>query len=158
MLSLQGIGGPDSGIATMKRVRTGEAGFPVLRSASNAALYVLELIIVAASYLGLAEAGLMLPSINLTSTPLWPPTGFALALFLLRGYRIWPAILLGSFFSNVIAGRPFLAAGFIGAGMLLAALAGAWLISRWSNGRKTFETPLGVAKFALVSLFPDRAD
>ena len=138
----------------MKRVGTGETEFTVLRSAPNVAIYVLELVVVAASYVGLAEAGLLLPSINPTATPLWPPSGFALAFLLLRGYRIWPAILLGSFFSNAIAARSLLASGFIAIGMLFAALAGAWLIGRWSNGRKTFETPIDVAKFAIVSFAP----
>ena len=138
----------------MKRVGTGEAEFTVLRSAPNAAIYVLELVMVAASYFGLAEVELVLPSINPTATPLWPPTGFALALLLLRGYRIWPAILLGSFVFHAMVARSLLAAGFIGVGTLLAALAGAWLIGRWSNGRKTFETPVGVITFALVSFAP----
>ena len=138
----------------MKRVGTGESKFPAFRSVPDAARYVLELVIVAASYVGLAEAGLMLPSINPTATPLWPPSGFALALLLLRGYRIWPAILLGSFFSNAIAARSLLASGFIGVGMLFAAFTGAWLIGRWSNGRKTFETPVDVATFAIISFAP----
>ena len=138
----------------MKRVGTGEAEFTVLRSAPNAAIYVLELVMVAASYFGLAEVELVLPSINPTATPLWPPSGFALALLLLRGYRIWPAILLGSFFSHAMVAGSLLAAGFIGVGTLLAALAGTWLISRWSNGPKTFETPIGVTTFALVSFAP----
>ena len=138
----------------MKRVGTGEAEFTVLGSAPNAAIYVLELVMVVASYFGLAEVELVLPSINPTATPLWPPSGFALALLLLRGYRIWPAILLGSFFSHAVVARSLLAAGFIGVGTLLAALAGTWLINRWSNGRKAFETPIGVTTFALVSFAP----
>jgi len=138
----------------MKRVGTGEAESTVLGSAPNAAIYVLELVMVVASYFGLAEVDLVLPSINPTATPLWPPSGFALALLLLRGYRIWPAILLGSFFSHAVVARSLLAAGFIGVGTLLAALAGTWLINRWSNGRKAFETPIGVTTFALVSFAP----
>jgi len=138
----------------MKRVGTGEAESTVLGSAPNAAIYVLELVMVVASYFGLAEVELVLPSINPTATPLWPPSGFALALLLLRGYRIWPAILLGSFFSHTVVARSLLAAGFIGVGTLLAALAGTWLINRWSNGRKAFETPIGVTTFALVSFAP----
>ena len=100
----------------MKRVGTGEAESTVLGSAPNAAIYVLELVMVVASYFGLAEVDLVLPSINPTATPLWPPSGFALALLLLRGYRIWPAILLGSFFSHTVVARSLLAAGFIGVG------------------------------------------
>jgi PAS domain S-box-containing protein len=146
--------GPDAGVFAMNRAGTGEGWFTDLRSVPNAARYALELAIVAASYLGLAEACQMLPSINLTATPLWPPTGFALALVLLRGYRIWPAVLLGSFFAAEIAARSLLASGLIGVGTLLAALAGAWLIEHWSNGRNTLESPVGVAKFALVAFVP----
>ena len=81
----------------MRSPGTGEAGFAVLRGAPNAAAYALELVIVAAGYVGLAATELLLPSLNPTATPLWPPTGFALALILLSGFRIWPAIVLGSF-------------------------------------------------------------
>ncbi len=77
----------------MRFAGTSQAGSSVLRSVPNAATYVLELVVVAAGYVGLTEGELILPWINPTATPLWPPSGLALALFLLRGYRIWPAIL-----------------------------------------------------------------
>ena len=138
----------------MRSPGTGEAGFAVLRGAPNAAAYALELVIVAAGYVGLAATELLLPSLNPTATPLWPPTGFALALILLSGFRIWPAIVLGSFSFGVIASHTFLVPAFSAAGTLCAAAAGAWLINRWSNGRKTFETPAGAAKFALIVFAP----
>jgi PAS domain S-box-containing protein len=138
----------------MKRAGTGEARFPALRSAWSAAPYVLELIIAGAAYFALADTAIVLPAINPTATPLWPPTGFALALFLLCGYRTWPAILLGSFAAGVMADRSFLASGVIALGTLLAALAGAWLVNRFSNGRRTFETPSGILGFALISFVP----
>ena len=138
----------------MTNAGTGEGGFPGLRGAPYAATYVLELVIVAACYAGLAAAELILPPINPTATPLWPPTGIALALFLLRGYRIWPAILLGSFAFAAMAARSFLPPSFTAIGTLLAAFAGAWLIGRWSNGRRTFETPFGIIMFALISFAP----
>src|SRR3954453_20337468 len=49
-------------------------------SAHGAALYSIELSIIVASYIGFAEAGLFLPASNPSGTPLWPATGFALAL------------------------------------------------------------------------------
>ncbi|HEV3501354.1 MAG TPA: MASE1 domain-containing protein, partial [Bradyrhizobium sp.] len=115
---------------------------------------MVELSIVAASYFGLAESALLLPAINPAATPLWPPTGFALALALLRGYRIWPAILVGSLSPYLMAGRSLLELGSVGIGTLLAAFAGTWLISRWSNGHQTFGTPSGIAKFAIISFAP----
>jgi PAS domain S-box-containing protein len=132
----------------------GDSGFRFLRSVPSAATYALELIIAAACYVGLAAAPLILPSLNPTGTPLWPPTGFALALFLLSGPRMWPAILLGSFSFSAIATRSLISPGFAAAGTALAGFAGAWLLERWSYGSKTFNTPQGTAKFALVAFVP----
>ena len=134
----------------MAKAAVGQA----FRSVPSAATYLFELLIVAASYIGLAESALLLPSINPAAIPLWPPTGFALALVLLRGYRIWPAILVGSFYSCLMAAPSLLESGSIVIGTLLAALVGAWLIRRWSNGHKTFATPSNIGKFALISFAP----
>jgi PAS domain S-box-containing protein len=138
----------------MEMAGVGEAKIPAFRGVRSTATYLLELIIVVASYFGLAAAGLLAPSTNPAMTPLWPPTGIALALVLLRGYRIWPAILVGSFSSYFMATRSLLESGSIVIGTLLAALVGAWLIRRWSNGHKTFATPSSIAKFALISFAP----
>ena len=43
----------------------------------------------------------MLASINPSASPIWPSTGLALAAVLLRGYRVWPAILVAAFAANV---------------------------------------------------------
>src|SRR5438309_8116608 len=138
----------------MERATFGKAKISAFGSARSAATYLVELSIVAASYIGLAESALLLPAINPAATPLWPPTGFALALILLRGYRIWPAILVGSLSPYLMADRSLLELGAVGTATLLAAFAGTWLISRWSNGRQTFATPSGIAKFAIISFAP----
>jgi PAS domain S-box-containing protein len=138
----------------MERASFGKAKISAFGSARSAATYLVELSIAAASYIGLAESALLLPAINPAATPLWPPTGFALALVLLRGYRIWPAILLGSLSPYLMAGRSLLEVGSVGIGALLAAFAGTWLISRWSNGHQTFGTPSSIAKFAIISFAP----
>jgi integral membrane sensor domain MASE1 len=80
----------------MESAGFGKARFPAFDSAQSAATYLVELLLVAAIYVGVAEPARLLPAMNPAATPLWPPTGFALALVLLRGYRIWPAILSGS--------------------------------------------------------------
>ena len=134
--------------------RFGKATISALGSARSAASYLIELSIIAASYVALAESALLLPAINPSATPLWPPTGFALALVLLRGYRIWPAILVGSLSPYLMGGRSLLELGSVGLSTLLAAFAGTWLINRWSNGHQTFGTPSSVAKFAIISFAP----
>src|SRR6267154_1627584 len=138
----------------MERARFGKARISVFGSARGAATYLVELSIVAASYIALAESALLLPAINPAATPLWPPTGFALALVLLRGYRIWPAIFVGSLSPYLMAGRSLLELGSVGTSVLLAAFAGTWLINRWSNGHQTLASPSGIAKFAIISFAP----
>ncbi len=138
----------------MKSAGTGEARHPALRNILSVALYLLELVAIAGGYFGLAVSAQLLPAINPSGTPLWPPTGIALALVLLRGRRIWPAILAGSFFAGATAARSIADCGSIAIGTLLAAMAGAWLIGRWSNGFKTFAAPLDVVKFAIISFVP----
>ena len=123
-------------------------------SARNVAAYLVELSILATIYVGFAESAQLLPAVNPAATPLWPPTGLALALVLLRGYRIWPTILVGALYPYLMADRSLLEFGSVGIGTLLAAFAGTWLIGRWSNGSRTFDTPSGVAKFAVISFVP----
>jgi PAS domain S-box-containing protein len=105
-------------------------------------------------YFLLAKAGLSLASIHPSASPIWPPTGFALAAVLLWGYRAWPAIFLGAFLANATTAGSLTTSGLIALGNTLEGLIGGWLINRWSGGRNTFDNPIGVAKFALISLAP----
>jgi PAS domain S-box-containing protein len=116
--------------------------------------YALELLVIGAVYFALAKGGLLLASIHPSATPIWPPTGFALAVVLLRGYRIWPAIFAGAFIANATTAGTLVTAASIGIGNTLEGVIGGLLISRWSNGRHTFATPAGVARFALISFLP----
>ncbi len=140
--------------SVLASAETSTAGVPAYRGIFGAAVYVIELAAIATAWFGLAETGMLLPAINPAATPLWPPTGIALSLLLLRGFRIWPAILIGAFAAGVVADHPLVATGATALGVLLAALAGTWLITRWSQGRDIFTTPLGVARFSLVAVAP----
>jgi PAS domain S-box-containing protein len=137
--------------AKIARLKIGRFKSPDLRTLLSAATYLLELAVIAASYFGVANIALLVPATNPAATPLWPPTGVALCLVLLCGYRVWPAIFLGAFFASAfsvygmsMASVP--AAASIGVATAAAATAGAWLINRWSRGRKTFDTSPGIAK------------
>ena len=119
----------------------------------RAIIYGLEIAIVAIVYIGVARTSLLVPAA--VQTPLWPPTGMALAIILLRGYRIWPAVLIGSFSAIAITTGVLTAQGpAIAIGTTLAALAGARVINYWSYGTKTFFTPLGIARFVLIAFVP----
>jgi PAS domain S-box-containing protein len=118
------------------------------------AVYVIELCLIGLTYFALAKGGLALASINPSATPIWPPTGFALAAMLLRGYRVWPAIFVAAFLVNATTAGSLATSFAIGAGNALEGLIGAYLVNRWADGRDAFGTPAGVARFALMSFLP----
>lgn len=101
-------------------------------------------------YFALAKGGLALASINPSATPIWPPTGFALAAVLLWGYRTWPAIFAAALIANATTAGSIATAIAIATGNSLEAVVGAYLINRWSNGRNTFLTSNSVVRYALI--------
>src|SRR5262245_60016739 len=113
---------------------------------------VVALLLFGLAYFTFAYLGLRLASINPSATPVWPPTGFAIAAILLWGYRIAPAIFIGAFLINQLtAGSVFTSFAIAGGNTLEAVIAG-YLVRRWAGGEQVFDTPIGVAKFALISL------
>ncbi|WP_316743958.1 MASE1 domain-containing protein [Streptomyces sp. MK7] len=91
---------------------------------------VLEICAVAALYLGSAKLGLLQQLVRGQVTPLWPPSGIALASLLLRGPRVWPGIALGAFLVNVSLGPSLPAVLAITAGNTLAPLCSYALLRR----------------------------
>jgi PAS domain S-box-containing protein len=116
--------------------------------------YLLKLAAVAIVYFGAAKLSLNLASIHPSATPIWPPTGLALAAVLLWGHRIWPAIFAGAFVVNLMTAGSIYTSCAIALGNTLEAAIGGWLINQWSDGRETFDTPVGEAKFTLIALGP----
>jgi PAS domain S-box-containing protein len=109
---------------------------------------------VGAIYFALAKAGLEFASINASATPIWPPTGFAIAAVLLFGYRVAPAVFAGAFLANVTTAGTVATSMAIGLGNTAECLLIGYLVNTGSGGRATFETPSRVAFFALACLFP----
>src|SRR5437588_6630310 len=126
----------------------------LLADIRNSPRYLIELAAVALMYFAVAKLSLSLASIHPSATPIWPPTGLALAAVLLRGYHIWPAIFTGAVLVNFLTAGSIYTSCAIGFGNTMEALIGGWLINRWSDGRHTFDTPMGVAKFTWISLGP----
>jgi len=116
--------------------------------------YIVELAVVGAVYVVVAKLSLTLASIHPNATPIWRTTSYALAAAMLLGYRISPAIFIGAVIANATtAGSIYTSLG-IATGNTLESLIGAYLIDRWSDGRNTFNTPSGVARFALICFAP----
>ncbi len=58
------------------------------------------------------------------------PTGLALALFLLKGTRLWPWALLGATLGNLLSGAPWVLAVALGASQVLGMLLCAWILQQ----------------------------
>src|SRR6516162_8029707 len=112
--------------------------------------YIAGLIGIGLTYFVLAKSGLALALIHPSASPIWPPTGFALAAIVLWGYRAWPAIFLGAMMANATTNGSMSTAILIATGNSLEALVGAAVMNVWSNGPDTFSTPNTVAKFAVI--------
>jgi PAS domain S-box-containing protein len=116
--------------------------------------YVIELAGTGLTYLLLAKFGLMLASMNPSASPVWPPTGFALAMVLLRGHRVWPALFIAAFVANATTAGSLATSIGIALGNTLEALVGGHFVNRWCGGTRAFDTPANVAKFAVISIGP----
>lgn len=109
-----------------------------------------ELVLVGILYFALAKASLVFASVHPSSSPIWPPTGLAVGLVLVRGYRILPAIFVAAFIANLTtAGSPATSV-VIALGNSLEAYIAALLLNRWAAGAEAFESPLGIAKFVAI--------
>ena len=113
---------------------------------------VAALILVGLVYFALAYLGLRLASINPSATPIWPPTGLAIAAILLWGNRIAPAIFIGALLINQLTAGSILTSLAIAGGNTLEAVIAGYLVRLWAEGEQVFDTPTGIAKFTLISL------
>src|SRR5689334_14905468 len=85
---------------------------------------ILELVGLTVAYIGAAKLGLMMDAVSGFATLVWPASGLSLAALLLLGTRLWPAIAMGAFLTNLwIGAHPLVAAG-IAVGNTLEALVG----------------------------------
>ena len=111
-----------------------------------------RLILVGFAYFALAYLGLRLASINPSATPIWPPTGLAIAAILLWGPRIAPAIFVAAFLINQLTAGSIFTSLAIACGNTLEAVIAGYLVRHWAQGEQVFDTPLGIMKFTLISL------
>ena len=59
------------------------------------AAYLLKILALAVIYHLAARVGLEMAYVQINISPVWPPTGIALAALLIFGYSMWPGISLG---------------------------------------------------------------
>jgi PAS domain S-box-containing protein len=100
------------------------------------------------AYVLAGKLGLLFASVHASATPVWPPTGIALAALLVLGVRAWPAVAVGAFLVNVTTAGSVATSLGIALGNTLEAVVGVWLVERLARGRGAFERPRRIFAFA----------
>src|SRR5215510_4609487 len=107
-------------------------------------------LLVAVFYFLGAKLGLSLAFINASVSPVWPPTGIAIALVLWFGYRALPGVLIGALIANyVLTDVSFLTAAGISIGNSLEAFVAVYLMRRFVRHRNPFNRAIDVLKFVV---------
>jgi serine phosphatase RsbU (regulator of sigma subunit)/anti-sigma regulatory factor (Ser/Thr protein kinase) len=109
-------------------IDTSGAG-PALRHA-QLTKHLAALVVVGALYYLGARLGLSLSLVERNVTPLWPPTGIAVAAFLLAGRSMWPAVALAALAVNLPISTGPLSAAATAVGNTVAPLVAASLLQR----------------------------
>jgi len=84
--------------------------------------------VVAGLYIGTAKLGIELSVAHGVVTPVWAPSGIALAALVLFGPQLWPAVAIGALVANATSGASLPVAAFIAVGNTLEPLVGAALL------------------------------
>lgn len=101
-------------------------------------------------YTAAGKLGLRLGLVNPSASPVWAPTGIALAAFLVAGDRVWPAIFGGALLYNLTTAGSLATSLAIATGNTLEGLIGAALVNRWAKGTRAFERGGDVMRFAAL--------
>src|SRR5258706_10480499 len=97
------------------------------------------------------KLGLTLAFVHQSATAVWPTTGIALVAFLFLGYRVWPAIFLGAFLTNITTAGNVVSSLGIAAGNTLEGLLGAYLLIRFAKGKYSLREPRQIWNFVILA-------
>ena len=114
------------------------------RTGLTALRWLARALALAAAYFVVAKIGLRYATIGPSISPVWPPTGLAVAALVLLGPGYWPAILLGAFLANATTSIPILAAAGIACGNATEAMVAAYLLRSRAGQNVALDDLLGV--------------
>jgi signal transduction histidine kinase len=118
---------------------------------SNRLVYAATLVALTGVYFAAGRLGLAVAYVHPSASPVWPPSGIALAAVLLLGLRVWPGIFAGAFLVNLTTAVGFASSLGIACGNTLEAVAGGFLVARFARGPEAFERPQDVIKFVVLA-------
>jgi len=108
--------------------------------------YVLAIAVLAGIYVAAAKFGIEQPVAHGVITPVWAPTGIAIAALVAFGARLWPGVAAGAFVANVTSDVSVGVAAAICIGNTLEAVGATFLLRR-------FDFSIGLARARDVLVF-----
>ena len=112
---------------------------------------LLPYVLLLPAYVLAAKLGLRLALEHPSATPVWPPTGIAIAAIILLGYRVWPLIFVSALFVNYTTTWDVPSSVGIAIGNTLEGVLGAYLVKTFANGKNAFDRPPDAARFTLYA-------
>ena len=122
-------------------------------NARSIAIYFIKILTLAVVYHLAARVGLSMAYVQINTSPVWPPTGIAIAALLIFGYNIWPGVSLGVLLGSLLTGADIYVAAGISLGNTLEALTAAYLLKRYINIHIEIDRIQDVVGLAGVSIF-----
>jgi diguanylate cyclase (GGDEF)-like protein len=104
----------------------------------------------AVAYAVAGSLGLLLAFANPSASPVWAPTGIAIAAGLRWGRAAWPPIFIGAFVVNVTTAGTALTSLAIAGGNTLEAMVGAYLVARFAGGERAFQKARSAFAFVVL--------
>lgn len=98
--------------------------------------YLQQIIAIVIAYIVLGKLGLTFAVSHGNVTIIWPPTGLALAVLVVGGYRYWPGVFFGAFGLNALTDIHLATAFSIAIGNTMEAYAGTYLLRRFNFSTK----------------------
>jgi signal transduction histidine kinase len=110
----------------------------------------LLIVLLTVAYFTVGKLGLVFPLMRPSITPVWPPSGIAVAALLIFGYRLWPGVFLGALAVELTTACGFLTSLFVAGGNTVESLVAVWLANRFAGGQNFFKRPWDVVKFTVL--------
>jgi signal transduction histidine kinase len=108
-------------------------------------------LVVGIVYFAGAELGLSLATLHQNVTPVWPPTGIAIAALLIFGPRVWPGVFAGALAANLALNLPIASDVGIATGNTLEGILAWYLLQRSKRWDRSFESVRDVMTFIVYA-------
>ena len=118
----------------------------------RAVTWLLQVAAIAVLYHLAARLGLTMASVQMNTSPFWPPAGIAVAALALLGFRVWPGITLGVLVGSLLTGADVPVAVGLAIGNTIEAVLCVFLLRRLAGFSTGMNRVVDVAWFCGVVL------